>query len=71
MDSVVCVRFSFLDNQSPSAKWDTSLVDWLSYGHGCLFHVTVSLNTASRQSIKESISSLLMIKGGTNRSTFS
>jgi hypothetical protein len=71
MDSMVCLRFSFLDNQSPSAKWDTSLVDWLSYGHRRLFHVTVSLNTASRQSIKESISSFFIMRGGTNRSTFS
>jgi hypothetical protein len=71
MDSVVCLRFSFLDNQSPSAKWDTSLVDWLSYGYGWFFHVTVSLNTASRQSIKESISSFFIIRGGTNRSTVS
>jgi hypothetical protein len=71
MDSVVCLRFSFLDNQSYSGRCGTSLVDWLSYGHRRLFHVTVSLNTASRQSIKESISSFFIIRGGTNRSTFS
>jgi hypothetical protein len=71
MDSVVCLRFSFLDNQSYSGRCGTSLVDWLSYGHRRFFHLNVSLITASRQSIKESISSLLMIKGGTNRSTFS
>jgi hypothetical protein len=71
MDSVVCPGLPFLDNLSSSGKWGTSLVDWLSYGYGWLFHVTVSLNTASRQSIKESISSFLIIRGGTNRSTVS
>jgi hypothetical protein len=71
MDSVIFPGFLFLDNQSSSGKWDTSLVDWLSYGYRWLFHVTVSLNTTSRQSIKESISSFFIMRGGTNRSTVS